>query len=481
MQESDEMAKFHLKGVYPALVTPFTKDDKLDEPAYRRLIQAVLPDVDGIVVAGTTGEFVYMSFEERKRLYEIAVDEIGGKKPVIAGTGACSTKHAIELADYAAEAGADALLVVCPYFIGTDDKGIHEHFLRLAEKSKLPIILYNIPQTAGRYIPRRVVEDLARVDNIVGLKDSSGDLPYTLELLEKVEGRIDIIIGHDEVVLPALAAGCSGMILASAQVFPEIWQKIYKAVKKGELGTARKLQMKVQKLARIFCRMGGPVPVKAALNMMGLDVGKTRMPLKVGGALVHEDREEIRLELEKIGKIRAKPAEIESTDLPIERRFEDIGISQETVKKGELRLTTSQAGAGKSVVKMDLAVGTKKTALAKAFAVQLTSPRHGYEALTVILEPNLTIRPASLIVPTVRLRNLRQANMFYGPSQNGIARAIADNLEKKVIPESVMNDHLMIFKVFMHPDALDRHVMCENNYAAADKAIRAVYSQGARR
>ena len=472
------MSRFRLQGVYPALVTPFTKDDKVDEPAYRRLIQAVLKDVDGVVVAGTTGEFVYLSFEERKRLYEVAVDEVGGKKSVIAGTGDCSTKHSIELARHAADAGADACLVVCPYFIGTDDKGIHEHFYRVQQESDIPVILYNIPQTAGRYISRRVVEDLARLDNIVGLKDSSGDLTYTLELLEKVEGRIDIVIGHDEVVLPALAAGCSGMILASAQVFPEVWQQLFMAVKKGDLEKAQALQMKVQKLARIFCRMGGPVPVKAALGMMGLDMGKTRMPLKIGGALIQEDREEIRLELEKIGKIKPKAVEFEQVELPLEKRFEDVGVSGDAIRKEGLRTATAESGADAERVKIDLVAGSKKSTLAKAFATQLTSPRHGYEALTIILEPNLTVRPASLVVPTVRLKNLRQANMIYGPSQSAIAKAIADNLEDRVIPEKAMNDSLMIFKVFMHPDALDRQQLYENNYAAANEAIKAVFTQG---
>ena len=473
------MSKFRLQGVFPALVTPFTKEDAIDEQAFRKLIQAVDKDVDGVVVAGTTGEFVYLSYEERKRLYEISTNEIGGRKPVIAGTGTCSTKHAIELARHAAHAGANACLVVCPYFIGTDDKGIHEHFLRIAEASDLPIIMYNIPQTAGRYIPRRVVEDLARIDNIVGLKDSSGDLPYTLEILEKVEGRIDVVIGHDEVVLPALAAGCSGMILASAQVFPDIWQQLLVAVRAGNLDKARELQMKVQKLTRIFCRLGGPVPVKAALNMMGLEIGKTRSPLKIGGALIHEDREEIRLELEKIGKIQPKAAKIEESELPLERQFEDIGLFEETIAKEALRIGASSSGSGINSVKTSMILGSKKSSVGKAFAVQLTHPRHGYEALTVILEPNLTIRPSSLIVPTVKLKNLRQANMIFGPSQSAIAKAIADNLENKVIPEEMMNDHLMIFKVFIHPDALDRQAVYDNNYVAASDAIKGVFSKGA--
>ena len=142
----------------------------------------------------------------------------------------------------------------------------------------IPIILYNIPQAVDRYLPREVIEDLADIPNIVGLKDSSGNLTYMMEVLEFAGDRINVLVGHDEVVLPALAGGAKGMILASAQVFPEVWQRIYRAVQEGDLHTARKLQMSVQKLARIFCRHGGGVAVKAALNMMGVKVGRPPRP-----------------------------------------------------------------------------------------------------------------------------------------------------------------------------------------------------------
>ena len=225
-----------------------------------------------------------------------------GKVPVIAGTGEASTCHTIELTQAAAEAGAAAALVVTPYFLHPSDKGIHRHFLEVARHSSIPIILYNIPQTVDAPLPRPVIEDLATIDNIIAVKDSSGNLTYTMELLEFVGDQLDIVIGHDEVVLPALAGGCSGMILASAQVFPEHWQKVLQAVAANDLAQARTVQRQVQKLARIFCRYGGPVPVKAALNMMGIAVGTSRKPLKIGGVLSNEDREEIRIELIKLEK-----------------------------------------------------------------------------------------------------------------------------------------------------------------------------------
>ena len=212
---------FKPSGISPALVTPFTKTEDVDEAAFRNLIRRVLPHVDGLVPCGTTGEFPYLSVAEQQRLVEIAVEEAGGK-PVIAGTGAAGTRQAIELTRNAKEAGATACLVVTPYFLHPSPKGIYQHFYDIATAVDIPIILYNIPQVVDAVLPRRVVEDLADIPNVVGLKDSSGNLTYTMEILEYVGDRINVLIGHDEVVLPALAGGVSGMILASAQIYPEV-------------------------------------------------------------------------------------------------------------------------------------------------------------------------------------------------------------------------------------------------------------------
>jgi len=211
-------------GVFPALVTPFADDDALDETAFRTLVRGVLGDVDGLVTAGTTGEFPSLSAAERRRLVEIAVEEARGK-PVVAGVGAPSTRETIALAEDAARAGASACLAVTPYYLHPSDKGLVQHFHELATSVELPLLLYNIPQLVGAPLPRTVIEDLADLENVVGLKDSSGDLATILEVLETAKGRIDVLVGHDEIVFPALAAGCSGAILGSANVLPEIWQR----------------------------------------------------------------------------------------------------------------------------------------------------------------------------------------------------------------------------------------------------------------
>ncbi len=464
-----------LAGVFPALVTPFDKDEGVDENAFRRLIRHVIDDVDGLVPCGTTGEFPYLSVEEQKRLVEIAVEEAQGK-PVIAGTGAPSTRQVIELAENAREAGASACLVVTPYFLHPSDKGIYQHFYELARAVDIPIIMYNIPQVMDAYLPRTVIEDLADIDNIVALKDSSGNLTYTMEVLEMVQGRIDVLIGHDEVVLPALAGGCSGMILASANVFPEIWQRVFKAVQEGDLATAREWQMKVQKLTRIFCRHGGGVAIKAALNMMGVEVGRPRRPLKAtGGALIHETRAEIQLELEKLGKIEVPSSEFRVPSGPLEGRFGDLDLSAETFRAAGLRLGSGAAGEGEEWVQLDLVAGPKAGPLGDAYAYQLTYPLHRREALTAILEPNLTVRPPTLILPTLEQKNLRQANMIYGPTQSAVAKAIVDALEWGVIPEAAMDKEVMIVLATVDPKALDRHALYQNVYAAMVGAIEQAF------
>ncbi len=462
-------------GVFPALVTPFDKDEEVDESAFRGLIRHVINDVDGLVPCGTTGEFPYLSVEEQKRLVEIAVEESQGK-PVIAGTGAPSTRQAIELARNAKEAGASACLVVTPYFLHPSDKGIYQHFYELAQAVDIPIILYNIPQVVDAYLPRTVVEDLADIDNIVALKDSSGNLTYTMEVLEMVQGRIDVFIGHDEVVLPALAGGCSGMILASANVFPEVWQRVFQAVREGDLATAREWQMRVQKLARIFCRHGGGVAVKAALNMMGIKVGRPRRPLKpTGGALLHETRAEIQLELEKLGKIEIQSSKFKVQKGAVEERFGDVGLTAEAIRAAGLRVGTGSAGEEPEWVQLDLVAGSKAGPLGDAYAYQLTYPLHRREALTTILEPNLTVRPPTLILPALEQKNLRQANMIYGPTQAAVAKAIVDALEQGVIPEAAMSEEVMIVLATVDPKALDRHALYQNVYAAMSKAIKRAF------
>ncbi len=476
-----------MKGVYPALVTPFLsarasvsqggEPEAVDEEAFRQLIRHCLPHVNGVVTGGSTGEFNTLTRQEQRRLVEIAVEEVG-HRPVIAGCGASGTAQAIALAQDAKKAGATAVLVVTPFFLHPSDKGVYQHFYDIATKVDIPLILYNIPQVMDRTLPRQVVEDLADLSNVVGIKDSSGNLTYTMELLEYVGDRIDIFIGHDEVVLPALAGGVSGMILASAQVYPEIWQAILQYLSEGNLSAARAAQRQVQKLSRIFCRYGGGVAVKAALKILGLDMGPPRKPLKAtGGALLHETRAEIQLELEKLGMIESadEPFAYPSGDLA--DRFSDLEITAAMIAERHFRVGTGAAGEGLNRVQIEPIAGSKDSPLGDAYALQLTYPLHGREALTTILEPALTVRPSTLILPTWPQKNLRQANMIYGPTQLAVARAIADALEEGIIGAEMAENEVMVALATLHPKVLDRHDLYLAAYQAADQAVRLAFQR----
>lgn len=473
-----DLERFDPRGVFPALVTPFQKKPQdLDEEAFRTLIRHVLPHVDGLVTSGTTGEFPYLTRQEKRRLVEIALEEARGK-PVIAGCGASSTTEAIDLARDARAAGAAAILVVTPYFLHPSDKGLYQHYYDLSQAVEIPIILYNIPQVVDRPLPRTVVEDLADLPNVVALKDSSGDLPYTMELLEYCGDRIDLLIGYDEVVVPALAGGVSGMILASAQVYPDLWQQVLRLMGEGRLEEARALQRQVQKLSRIFCRHGGGVAVKAALKLMGLDMGPPRRPLKsVGGALIHETRAEIRLELERLGRIPVGDDAFDYPSGPLAERFALVEITPELIEQHDLRTGTGSAGEGLNQVQLDLVAGGKDTPLGDAYALQLTYPLHGREALTAILEPALTVRPPALLLSTLPLKNLRQANMIYGPTQSALGQAIVEALEAGIVPEEAIEEQVMIVLATVHPRALDRHALHQSVSRAARAAVAMAFGE----
>jgi len=467
------MKKFNLEGIYPALVTPFKNDADIDEKALRRLVNFVIGEgVTGVVPCGTTGEFVYMSKEERKKTVETVIDEVKGRVPVIAGTGASSTLEAIELTKHAEKAGADAALVVSPYYLRPADKGDFQHFYELSQATTIPIVLYNIPQCTGSFLSREVVEDLAQIGNVVGLKDSSGHLPYMLELLQTVGDKINIVCGHDEVVLPALAAGAKGTILASANVIPDIWIKLYEAVKKGDLQTAKELQMNAQKLARIFVRHGGAVPVKAALKMMGLDMGKTRRPLVSGGILTIEVKEEMRMELEKLGKIEPMQAKaVFEPSEALEERFKDLGITSQDIKHFKLATTEASTGEGVEKVHISLLSGLKSSPVGYGWAKAVANPESGYEALTAIVEPNLAVKPITLIVPYAKIESMRQASIIYGPVQSAVGKAIADAVEEEIIPEESVETSAVIVKVFVHPAVVNRRLLYMNAYDGVKLAL----------
>jgi 4-hydroxy-tetrahydrodipicolinate synthase len=461
------------EGIMPALVTPFNDDGKaVDDERLRNLVNHCIElGVHGVVPCGTTGESVNLTNEEKKQVIKIVVDEVNGRVPVVAGTGASGTDQTVQMTKYAKDIGATAALIVTPFYLKPADRGIYEHYYTVANEVDFPIILYNIPQCTGLPLPWQMVEDLAQIPNIVGLKDSSGQLSFILAVLEKVRDRINVLCGHDEVVLAGLAAGCSGAILASANVIPDIWIQMYNHVKKGELQQARELQYRVQKIARIIATSGA-VGTKEALKMMKIKVGPVRRPLSVGGELTYESKEELRLDLEKIGKAQPKPIALVLTEEPLAGRFVTIGITAETVKSFKLRVGEALAGQGTEVAHVDLLIGTKESPVAEAFTKAKAMPTLGHEPLLAILEPNLSVKPVTLIVPTVTITGMRQASLIYGPAQTAVAKAVIDSVADGTISKEAIEELIIIVNVFVHPAALDRQRIYLNNYKAMRHAIR---------
>jgi 4-hydroxy-tetrahydrodipicolinate synthase len=454
----------------PALVTPFTRDGDISEEGFKQVIDyTISKGATGVVPAGTTGEFSYMRTEERKKLLKLAVEFVDGRVPIIAGTGQNSTKATVLLTKYAADIGCDAALVISPYYLRPSDKGYFEHYATVAQKADLPVIMYNIPQCTLGVINSNVVEDLSEIDNIVGIKDSSGNLPYLLELIQKVEGRIEVIIGADECFMAAVSAGVNAAIMASANIIPHIWLEIMNKVRKGKIEEAAKLQRSTQTLARIVLKYGAAPPVKAGLKMMGIKSGKCRMPLDTGGTMTPEIKEEIRLELEKLGVIH---------ELRHPRIQDKISILDVLEEQGCV-IADSPAikrdSASSRIVSVGIVSGTKKGPLGSAFVKLLTASKIGHEALTVILEPNLAVRPISLMFPVRKIESMRQASLFYGPVQSGAAKAVTTYLENGLIPpESIQND-VMIMALDVDLNSRNRREITAAAQSAVEKALAGIW------
>ena len=463
--------RFIPKGVMPALVTPFTKDGDILEEGLKQVIDyTISKGATGLVPAGTTGEFVYMRTEERKKLLKLAVEFTDGRVPIVAGTGQNSTRATVALTKYAADIGCDAALVISPFYLRPADKGYFEHYETVARKADLPVIIYNIPQVTLGWINTNVIEDLAALDNIVGVKDSSGHIGHVVETIQKLKAKIPVLIGHDECFLSAVAAGASAAIMASGNVMPHLWLEIMELMKKGDMTRAAEIQHSLQTLARIITRNGGSPPVKAALRMMGMKAGYPRMPLDSGGTLTRELKEEIRLELEKIGLIEPLTHPSVTSDLDVQAILkDDYGISGS--EDSFLR-----AGRGSNeTVSASIVIGSKKGVLGSALVRLLTTPKTGHEALTVILEPNLSVRPTSIMLPVKKISSMRQASLFYGPVQSGAAKAVVRHLEQSAIPDESIHNDVIIIALDIDLNVRDRRNVVQATEDAVSGALTEVW------
>ncbi|MCR8631225.1 4-hydroxy-tetrahydrodipicolinate synthase [Paenibacillus radicis (ex Xue et al. 2023)] len=272
---------FKPAGIIPALITPFDAKQNIDEPALRQLVRRQIEaKVHGLFCLGTNGEFFSLTEDEKLRVAEIVIEEARGKLPVYVGAGCITTQETVSLAVRLEQMGADALSVITPYFLTFTQQELIAHYRTVAEATRLPIILYNIPARTGNSLHPKTVEELSKVPNIVGIKDSSGSFDTILQFIELGGPDFAVLAGADSLILATLMAGGHGAIASTANVFPEIVGSIYDLWKQGELEQAELSQRKLRALRNSFALGTLPSVLKEVMNEMGLPAGESRLPVQ---------------------------------------------------------------------------------------------------------------------------------------------------------------------------------------------------------
>ena len=274
------MAIFTGAGV--AIVTPFKANGEVDYETFAKNIEfQIEKGTDAIIVCGTTGEASTLSHEEHIEVIRYCVECVNGRIPVVAGTGSNCTETAIYLSQEAEKAGVDGLLVVTPYYNKATQKGLYEHFKMVADSVKVPIILYNIPGRTGgvNILPETVVRLCTEVENIVGVKDATGNISQVAKLMSIADGKVDLYSGNDDQILPLLSLGGKGVISVLSNVAPTETHDICAKFFEGDIEGSRKLQLDLLTLINLLFIEVNPIPVKKALQLMGMMGGTLRRPL----------------------------------------------------------------------------------------------------------------------------------------------------------------------------------------------------------
>ena len=275
------MKNIDISGVIVPLLTPMNVDETINEKELRNQINhQINSGIHGVFPLGTNGEAYILNFDEKVEVLKIVVDEVNGRVPVYAGTGCVSTKETISLSLKAKEIGVDILSIVTPYFASASQEELYNHFKEVAENVDLPIVLYNIPARSGNSISPSTVEKLSKIQNIVGVKDSSGNFDNMLQYIEKTRSRKDfsVLSGNDSLILWCLLAGGKGGIAGCANVFPRTMSSIYNTFLEGNLEEARRLQDSIRSFRDCF-KFGNPnTIVKTAVSLLGFPVGRCRKP-----------------------------------------------------------------------------------------------------------------------------------------------------------------------------------------------------------
>jgi 4-hydroxy-tetrahydrodipicolinate synthase len=268
-----------LKGAFVAIVTPF-RGGRLDEEAYRELIEFQIEGgTHGIVPCGTTGESPTLSHDEHKRVVEICLDQVKKRIPVLAGTGSNNTAEALDLTRHAQQAGADAALMITPYYNKPTQEGLFQHFKTIAAGTNIPIVVYNVPSRTSLNLLPETMARLADLPHIAGVKEATGDLKQCAKILELCGDKITVLSGDDFTVLPLLAIGGQGVISVVSNVAPRDMAGMCNAFFAGDLEGARKLHFKMWPLMEGMFLETNPAPAKTALKMMGKITGELRQPL----------------------------------------------------------------------------------------------------------------------------------------------------------------------------------------------------------
>jgi 4-hydroxy-tetrahydrodipicolinate synthase len=289
-------------GIIPAMVTPLTSQDEINEPALRKLTNHL---VDGgshaIFTIGSQGEFWAFTREEKRRIAEVVVDEVKGRVPVYSGTAAITTRETISLTKDAEAIGVDAVSILTPFFLSPTEHELYDHYRAIAEATSLPIVLYTNPDRTGVNISPGLLKRLAEIDNIVGIKDSSGDLQLTAQFVQVVPDEFSVLMGRDTLILAGLIYGAKGSIAATANVKPDLVVSIYERFIAGDLAGARAAQEALAPLRLAFSWGTFPVVIKEALDLMGMDAGPSRAPV---GPMSAEKRDQLREVLVGMGVIK---------------------------------------------------------------------------------------------------------------------------------------------------------------------------------
>ena len=295
------MKKILFEGCGTAIITPFTKDG-VNFEEFKKMIEFQIKEkADAIIVCGTTGEASTMTEQERKETIKFAVEVSNKRIPIIAGTGSNCTASAIEMSKYAESVGVDGILLVTPYYNKTTQEGLIAHYTAIAKAINIPIILYNVPSRTGLNIQPKTCLELSKIDNIVAIKEASGNLSQIAEIAELCRDNLTIYSGNDDQILPILSLGGKGVISVLSNIIPKDVHNMVTSFLKGDINKSKKLQLDTLKLTKALFSEVNPIPVKAACNMIGFKAGIPRLPLI---EMTKEGQNKLKDELIKYGVIK---------------------------------------------------------------------------------------------------------------------------------------------------------------------------------